>query len=87
MDRHGVRLRHPDWEVCAVNAHIPNRPRYAYVRNSRMIDSKPDRSHWDHALYDIVDNGMGSEEVLAYGVRFEPARLITEALNDYVKTH
>ena len=50
-----------------------NRPRYAYVRNPNHDHGQP------HASYDIVDNAQGSERVMAYNVRFEPAVEIVDA--------
>lgn len=49
-----------------------NHPRYAMVIHPH---------EGIHALYDIVDNSVGSEQVLAYAVRREPAVKILEALN------
>jgi hypothetical protein len=40
-----------------------------------------DRTPVEHALYDIVDNIEGGEQVLAYCVRYTPAVLIVGALN------
>ena len=56
-----------------------NRPRYAYVRNPNHDHGQP------HASYDIVDNAQGSERVMAYNVRLEPAVDIVDALNEREK--
>jgi hypothetical protein len=69
-----------------------NRPRYGFVRNvlpARLTDKygelvdpyDPSRTPVEHALYDIVDNIEGGEQVLAYCVRYTPAVLIVGALN------
>jgi hypothetical protein len=58
------------------------RPRYAMVRNpNREVHRSHVNLGW--ALYDIVDNGQGSESVLAYGVRYEPACFLVQVLNLY----
>ena len=49
------------------------RPKYAMV-------PRGDR-HTLHATYDIVDNSVGAERVLADSVRYEPALEIVDALN------
>jgi hypothetical protein len=54
-----------------------NRPRYAFV-------PRGDQGASD-ALYDIVDNGRGAEEVMAYCVRYKPAVDIVDALNEREK--
>ena len=48
------------------------RPKYAMV---------PRGDHGLHATYDIVDNSVGAERVLACWVRYEPALEIVDALN------
>jgi len=50
-----------------------NRSRYSFVQTQ---DAGP------YALYDIVDNLAGAEQVLAYRVRREPALDIVGALNE-----
>ena len=59
-----------------------DRPRYAMVRNpiyeQHMQQKYPD-TPW--AFYDIVDNQVGAERVLAYGVRYKAALEIVGALN------
>jgi hypothetical protein len=52
------------------------RARYAFVRAPYYREQGQ-----DHALYDIVDNGEGSERVLARLVRYDAAMLIVGALN------
>jgi hypothetical protein len=56
-------------------------PRYAFVRNASMELNDREVHSAPHARYDIVDNGAGSEQVLAYGVRYNNAMLIVSALN------
>lgn len=51
-----------------------NHPRYASVR--RADQGEP------FASYDIVDNLVGAERVLAYAVRYRPAQEIVIALNE-----
>lgn len=61
---------------------INTRPRFAMVRNVPYEKyAYSGRPNVEHALYDIVDNGDGSERVLAYGVRHDPACEIIGALN------
>lgn len=67
-------------------ARVPklNTARYAFVRCPHWREQNPreeTRTPLHHALYDIVDNGEGTEQVLAYGVRYNAASLIVSALN------
>jgi hypothetical protein len=56
-------------------------PRYAFVRNVEWERLDAEHRAWHDARYDIVDNGEGSEQVLARGVHYKSATLIVGALN------
>lgn len=58
-----------------------NRPRYAFVRNIEMERDLARQRVWHDAAYDIVDNGEGSECVMARGVHYRHATVIVGALN------
>ena len=57
------------------------RPRYAFVRTLETDRINRMGRSWDNASYDIVDNGEGSERVLARGVDYRAAIEIVGALN------
>lgn len=57
------------------------RPRFAFVRTLETDRINRLGRSWDDATYDIVDNGRGSERVMARGVHYKAAIEIVGALN------